>query len=113
MPSSTSSSERAARWRRGWIGLILLIAALFGAGELACRVLAPRFIESEARRQQERDDAVATRPGTGGRTSVLLVGNSLLAEGADIAKLRRRVGGEVSVTRFQVEGTTYYDWRFG
>ena len=113
MPSSISSSERAARWRHGWIGLILLVGALLAVGEIACRTLVPHVIESEARRHQERDDAIATRPGTDGRTSVLLLGNSLLAEGADITKLRRRVGGDVAVTRFQVESTTYYDWRFG
>jgi hypothetical protein len=113
MLSSTSSSDRAARWRCGWIGLLLLVVALLAVGEIVCRTLVPRGIESEARRQQERADAIAVRPGMEGSLSVLLLGNSLLAEGADIAKLRRRVGRDVSVTRFQVEGTTYYDWLFG
>lgn len=114
MPSSTSSSDRSAHgWRRGWISLLAVMGLLFAVGEVACRTLAPRLIQSEARRQQERTEAVLARPGTEGRASVLLLGNSLLAEGVDLDDLRRRLGGDVAVTRFQVESTTYYDWYYG
>ena len=58
MLSSTSSSDRSARgWRRGWIGLLAVMGLLFAVGEVACRTLAPRLIQSEARRQQERAEA--------------------------------------------------------
>jgi len=116
MPSSTSSSEPAlpaASWRRGWIGLLQAFFALMVMGEILCRALAPRLIQTEIRRQRESVEAELVRPGTNGRLTVLMLGNSLLAEGVDLGELRRRVEPDIAVTRFQVESTVYFDWYFG
>lgn len=95
------------------MAMLAILCLLFAVGEVACRTVIPRSTQTEARRQQERAEAIALRPGKEGRASVLVLGNSLLAEGVDFDGLRRRLASNAALTRFQVESTTYFDWYYG
>jgi hypothetical protein len=93
---------------------VLAVAfGLLALAELACRFAVPHLVEIEGRREAEYAEAVAPQAPDERQRTVLVLGNSLLAEGVDWQSLRERVGGEVRLQRLVVESTAYHDWHYG
>jgi hypothetical protein len=86
------------------VGLFLLL-------ELTCRFVLPRVIAIERTRELEVAGAVAKR--TGPASQVLMLGNSQLGTGVDLAALRGQLGGQADIRRLMVEDTLFFDWYFG
>lgn len=112
MHSSTSASDATAFQRALTlllIGLFLYLAAL----EVATRTIFPSMSQGKRREVTDYHAALQVRPAADGSKSVLLVGNSLLLEGVDRAKLTASVAPDIDVSVFPIEGTMYLDWYYG
>jgi hypothetical protein len=110
MRSSTFSSRDA----RFHIKALLIVCAVILAGlELSTRVMA-RHSGTDRRVRRQYVEALSSRPSTSGEpASVLIVGNSLLLDGIDVAELQRRTSTSVKLYPLFLEGTGYYDWLHG
>ena len=122
MPSSTSSSDRipaAAPPSSGaysiyWIWSVRTLAslALFCiAIEGLTRLGFSHISRIEARISHDRRATVRIRKSD--KPAVLFVGNSLLLEGLDEARLRDSLAREAQPVRFPIEQTEYLDWYYG
>jgi len=88
----------------------LLVVAL----ELCSVYLVRRYSVTFARVSRQYMEAVRARPaGPGEPISVLLVGNSLLLDGVDVAQLQERTSKSLRIYPIFLEGTGYYDWLYG
>lgn len=113
MRSSTSASDPKAA---AWAIAVLLVAmtVYFVALEVAMRTVLPRISTTQRRIVQDATRAEAlTARSAGGAPTVLLVGNSLLAQGVDRQELQQRLQPRYAVTYYPIEGTTYLDWLYG
>ena len=113
MRSSTSASDpKAATW-----AIVVLLAAMtvyFVALEVAMRTVLPRISALQRRMVQDANLAQALTPRSAdGARTVLLIGNSLLAQGVDRQELQQRLRPRYAVTYYPIEGTTYLDWLYG
>ena len=120
MHSSISSSEpaaplalrqRPAPYAKGAGVTLLLLALILAALETGTRVVFRRVSRLENRIMVDHRNALSLRPGT--KPHILLLGNSLLLEGLDYDALHKSLAPDAEVTRFVIEGTTYYDWYYG
>jgi hypothetical protein len=115
MPSFTSVSDpsRAARaTRAAWLLLAGCAAVAIGV-EATARVALDR--SSKIQRRMVQEYRLARSIGADGDTSeghLLVVGNSLLDEGVDFARVQKALAGW-DARRFMVEQTYYYDWYYG
>ncbi|HUR33041.1 MAG TPA: hypothetical protein VM032_04550 [Vicinamibacterales bacterium] len=109
MPSSISAS----RLRRATWALVVGCAAVALIVEGAARLGLDRASRIQRRMVQEYREALTIgRDGAGGR-HILVVGNSLLDEGVDFARLQQSLESGYDVRRYMVEQTVYYDWLYG
>jgi hypothetical protein len=70
-----------------------------------------RYSITDARVSRQYLEAERIRQmASGGATSVLMVGNSLLLYGVDLGKLREETAGTLQIHPLFLEGTGYYDW---
>ncbi len=94
--------------RPTWI-LLALSAGLLIAGEAAATGL-QSYSRYYRRVRTEGSDAQRLRPSPAGQPkTMLIIGNSLLFRGLDLAALPARF----RTSRFSVFGTTYYNWYYG
>jgi hypothetical protein len=113
MPSSISASRWLTAARAIWLLAAALLAYFFTV-EVAMRIALPRFSETLQRESRDYSAAVRLRPAMpGGSRSVLVVGNSLLLEGIDRARLTQAMGPAYDAVLYPIEATTYLDWYFG
>jgi hypothetical protein len=112
MPSSTSNSRKPTK---AHIALLLALVAIFCCSvEIVASYLFVRVSRIEKRREMEYRSALAVRSAKPrGRTSVLVVGNSLLLHGVDFPSLQRNVGSDLELHRTVFENTAYLDWHYG
>jgi hypothetical protein len=113
MRSSTSASDPKAALR----ALLLLLAALLLyllALEVAMRTVLPRISETQRRMTQDARLAATLQPTSAdGARTILLIGNSLLAQGIDRPQLQEEMHPAYTVGFYPIEGTTYLDWLYG
>ena len=97
--------------------ILVLVAGLVvvaGAAEIAGSIGLSRISRIQKRIDSEAADSLhIPRAGTNGKPTMLLVGNSLLLEGADFPALKSMVAGKYDAHRFIIEQTDYEDWYFG
>ncbi|HZU26124.1 MAG TPA: hypothetical protein VFA04_11415 [Bryobacteraceae bacterium] len=121
MPSSISSSELLTdepavanrRYARGVIAWLVLLTLLLASLETGTRIAFRHASHIESRIASEYVEAVSIRPGSGGRPTILLLGNSLLHEGVDIERMQQLMAPRARVVRFVIESTDYLDWLYG
>src|SRR5579862_83301 len=122
MPLYTSNSRPSdlseQSWKRGSYlrpigGTLALFAVLLAGLEGATRLGFTRISRIESRIRGEYVRAVAVRPGTPARPTILLLGNSLLLEGVDYESLQRTLASRATAVRFVIEQTSYLDWYYG
>ncbi len=78
------------------------------------RVALPRLSESQRRVEADAAAAARLRPlGAHGEHTVLIVGNSLLAQGINRSQLQETMAPDYSVAYYAIDGTTYLDWLYG
>lgn len=64
--------------------------------------------------REQSGEAIRSRRSYAGQPkSVLMVGNSLLLDGVDIARLQTSMSGHLEIYPVFLEGTHYYDWLYG
>ena len=91
-----------------------MCAILLIALELGSSYVVRRYSVTYARVTQQYAAAVKVRPGAPeGPTSVLLLGNSLLLDGIDLDRLQKLTSDSLRISPIFLEGTGYYDWRYG
>jgi lysophospholipase L1-like esterase len=113
MPSSTFASDPRAAPRAIVLLLAALLAYLLGL-EVAMRTVLPRISETQRRMAQDARAVALLQPqSAAGAHTVLLVGNSLLAQGIDRQRLQQGMRPDYAVTYYPIEGTTYLDWLYG
>jgi hypothetical protein len=112
MRSSISSSEANARV---YIKILLAICVMLLASvELWARYSLPRHSMAYRRVGQQYGEAIQSRWSHPGEpASVLMVGNSLLLDGIDVARLQKSTAGRLQIYPVFLEGTHYYDWLYG
>lgn len=118
MHSSTSSSEAAAGNTRSELVratklLLVAVLALCVTAEFAARVFVPRMSNTLSRIKLEANAARAMAVTNHLPKEMLIVGNSLLIAGVDVAQLNEPLQPAWRGVRFGMEQTTYYDWYFG
>lgn len=117
MPSSTSSSEPKLPFLAspGRASVVLLAGALLllVAAEIGTHTFMYGFSNMLSRLRRESREAAHLGPAAALPPPVLLVGNSLLVAGVDVAALDAALRPDHRVARFAIEQTTYYDWYFG
>lgn len=118
MLSSTSSSEAAAGNTRSDLVratkvLLMSILALCVMAEVGARLLVPKMSNSLSRIRVESNAARTIAATNGVTKEMLIVGNSLLIAGVDVAQLNQPLEPGWRGVRFGMEQTTYYDWYFG
>ncbi len=117
MHSSTSSSEPKLPFLAspGLASTVLLAGALLllVAAEVGTRTFIYDFSNLLSRMRRESREAVRLSSSTALPPPVLLVGNSLLVAGVDVAALDAALRPDHRAARFAIEQTTYYDWYFG
>ena len=101
------------RLHRVSVLIIALFIGFFPAAEAFCRYALPRLIEIEGRREQEFRAAVAPVEARPNVQRILVLGNSLLAQGVDFPGAQTEAGDGVELQRLVVEGTAYFDWLYG
>jgi hypothetical protein len=112
MPSFISSSDKGAAIYGGL--LIVACAILSVVFEIASRSLLTSHSETYARVSHQYQDALKARPVAAGvPLPVLMVGNSLLLDGVDIARLQQLTSARMRVYPIFLEATGYYDWFYG
>ena len=112
MPSFISGSNRGAALSSG----LLLVACgiLSVVFEIGSRSLLISHSETYARVSQQYEDALKARPVAAGvPLPVLMVGNSLLLDGVDVARLQQLTSARMRVYPIFLEATGYYDWFYG
>lgn len=108
------SSFKTLTFERALIWLLSGILLYFAILEVAMRTVFPKISHGQYREQTDYRAATAVRSvADGGRKSVLVIGNSLLLQGIDRAKLQQMLAPAAAVTVFPIEGTTYFDWYYG
>ena len=116
MLSSTSSSKvsgtRDGAARRACTFLIAMIVVAAAVLEIGTRKYIYVLSADLGRIHNEMVAARAIRK-VGIRRDFLFVGNSLLLWGVDIDFLNRQLMPLVTVRRFAIQQTTFYDWYFG
>jgi len=116
MPSSTSSSDTPpSPGSAGRASALLLAGALLllvGA-EIGARTVVYDMSRMLGRLRQESREAERLGPSPALPPPVLLVGNSLLERGIDVAALDAALEPDHRAARYVIEQTTYYDWYFG
>lgn len=112
MLSSTSNSRKPTK---SDIALLLALIAIFCCSvEIVVSHFFVRLSRIENRRETEYRSALAVRSARQrGRSSVLVVGNSLLLHGVDFPALQRNVGSDLELYRTVFENTAYVDWHYG
>lgn len=116
MPSSTSSSERPAFPGSAGRACALLLSGallLLVGAEIGARTVVYDMSRMLGRLRHEAREAVRLGPSPSLPPAVLLVGNSLLERGIDVAALDAALEPDHRASRFVIEQTTYYDWYFG
>lgn len=81
--------------------------------EIGVRAFLAQVSRIENRWHVEYENVVRPKPRSVGVGRLLIVGNSLLVEGVDIALLGASLRPAWRVDRFVVDDTTYYDWLYG
>jgi hypothetical protein len=99
--------------RRHVILLLVLIAISCLAIEAGSAVFVGRVSRILRRFDAQRAEALQVRKSGAASLSVLLVGNSLLQQGIDLAQLQAKVGSSAHLTRYAVSNTGYLDWYYG
>ena len=121
MPLYTSNSRGSAlneqSRRRSYVrpiaGTLALFAVLLACLEGATRFGFTRISRIESRIHGEYARALAVRPGTPARPTILLLGNSLLLNGVDYESLQRTLAPRATAVRFVIESTAFLDWYYG
>ena len=120
MHSSTFNSEsdtvaapgRIVHAYRVWSVCALLSLVLFCLGiEVLARFGFAHVSRIEARISSDHAAVLAIRKND--KPSVLLIGNSLLLEDINAARLRKSLGGRAYAIPFPIEETEYLDWFYG
>lgn len=117
MPSSTSSSDAAAAPARSKTSraIVLLLAALVALCvflEAGTRLFVSDMSNTLSRIRNESLRAKAVGADKHSE-ELLIVGNSLLIAGVDVAALNEPLQPKWHGVRFGMEQTTYYDWYYG
>jgi hypothetical protein len=107
-PGLPASGRCSFKWSLFLIGTILVGGLMV---EWSARLLIPRMSKIEARVVREYEAAIL--PPMPRHPLVLFLGNSLMNAAVDFNRLKQRVGSEVDIRRFVVEGTGYWDWYYG
>jgi hypothetical protein len=112
MPSCISSSKRGAVF---YSRVLIAACAILSVGfEIAGHWLLTSHSETYARISQQHEQALQARPAAArDPLPVLIVGNSLLLDGVDVARLQQLTSGQMKVYPIFLEGTGYYDWFYG
>ena len=111
MPLCISGSKGGAvLYSRLLIAACALLSLVF---EIASHSLLKSHSETYARVSQQYEEALKARPAAGAPLRVLIVGNSLLLDGVDVARLRQLTSGHMNVYPIFLEATGYYDWFYG
>jgi hypothetical protein len=112
MRSYTSGSKTLSP-TQAIVLLLVLTCCYLLALELAARLLLPHLSHTAGRIATDYLAAKKLpRKWADGSDSVLIVGNSLLADGIDRTDLKQRMPG-YHVALYPFEATTYLDWYFG
>jgi hypothetical protein len=118
MHSSTSSSEASAGNTRSDLVratkvLLVCLFALCVVAEFGARLFVPKMSNTLSRLDLESKLARAMAMTGSDRKEMLIVGNSLLIAGVDVAQLNEPLGPAWRGVRFGMEQTQFYDWYFG
>jgi hypothetical protein len=119
MHSSTSSSEAAVGSTRSELVratkvLLVAVLALCATAEVGARLLVPKMSNTLNRISVESNAARAVALSDKSTKEMLILGNSLLIAGVDVAQLNGPpLEPNWRGVRFGMEQTTYYDWYFG
>ncbi|HEY5759640.1 MAG TPA: hypothetical protein VIU34_27655, partial [Steroidobacter sp.] len=118
MLSSTSSSEPAAGNSRSDLVratkvLLACVVALCLTAEVGARLLVPKMSNTLNRISIESNAAKSVVLSDRATKEMLILGNSLLIAGVDVAQLNGPLEPKWRGVRFGMEQTTYYDWYFG
>lgn len=89
---------------------IFLVCAV---AELGAGFLLDHSGLTQRRINSELPVVLQLRPGTGGKTTVLMVGSSQMLEGIKLGMLSSDLGPNYEVAPLLIEATSYYDWYFG
>jgi len=90
-------------------GAVLLLVA----AELGTHNFIYGWSKSLSQLRRESREALQLSPSPTQPPAVLLVGNSLLEAGVEVAALDTALRPEHRAVRFAISSTTYYDWYFG
>jgi hypothetical protein len=107
----TTTQVLPARWHV--ILLLAVIAISCLAIEAGSALFVGRVSRILRRFDAQRAEALQVRKSGAASLSVLLVGNSLLQQGIDLAQLQAKVGSSAHLTRYAVSNTGYLDWYYG
>jgi len=111
-PDAVTAPLRTANTYRVWSVRALASLALFCIGiEVLTRFGYARISRNEARIANDHAAVLAIRKSN--KPSVLLIGNSLLREDIDYARLRESLHYQANAVQFPIEETEYLDWFYG
>ena len=112
---SASSHDRSIWSTKLWILLLLvLLATLLVSTELTAKFGLERISKIHRRIMGEAEAASQIRhAGPGEPKTLLFVGNSLLLQGIDLARIQQDEASHLHVYRYVVEDTAWYDWYYG
>jgi hypothetical protein len=111
-PDAVAGRLRIANTYRVWSIRALASLALFCVGmEVLARFGFNHVSRIEARIANDHAAVLAIRKSE--KPSVLLLGNSLLLDDIDYARLRDSLRGQADAVRFPIEETEYLDWFYG
>jgi lysophospholipase L1-like esterase len=107
----SNSSPAPVFYAKVLAGICALLIVIL---EIVGHHLLTHHSETFARVSQQYADAVRVRPAKAGEpVSVLIVGNSLLLEGVDVARLQQSTSSQMRIYPIFLEATGYYDWLYG
>jgi hypothetical protein len=93
--------------------LLACVVALCLTAELGARLLVPKMSNTLNRISVESTAAKSVVLSDKATKEMLILGNSLLIAGVDVAQLNGPLEPKWRGVRFGMEQTTYYDWYFG
>lgn len=93
--------------------LLLAIAGLLVAFEVFTRIVIERRSKVQRQVNEEYSEALALRRSAQGPRQLLVLGNSLVGHGIDLAELKKDMPSDWRVHEFWIYNTTYDDWYFG